>query len=409
MPAVETSGATASTLPAYDSEILRRARWAVSAAFFANGFTVGHWAPKIPVMVERLGISQPTLGKMIILFGVGALIALIAGAIATTRFGSRPVLRWTSLFLAPSLVLLTLAPTAWTAALTMLWLGMFLGAMDNAMNANGVVVETALSKPVMSSYHGFWSLGGVVGGLTGGAIIALLGEFGHAVVVSIATLAIVLIAWPRYMDDPERANLAASDAPLLPAGRFGNMPRSPGIYVLGIIMLLAFAPEGTVVDWSALYLKNEQGAPILVSGYAFAAFSTTMAATRFLGDGIRAKLGDRLTYGSGAFVAAIGLLIAGASDHFITVCIGFFISGLGMANMVPVLFSSAGRYPGVKPAIGIAVATVFGYGGLLFVPALVGELAELYSLSAVFIGWGVILIGLAALGFILPGLSGRSR
>ncbi|QKV20087.1 MFS transporter [Oricola thermophila] len=390
-----------------DAIRLRSARRAVSAAFFANGFTVGHWAPKIPVMVERLGVSQPTLGKMIILFGVGALLALIAGAWATTRFGSRGVLRWTSLLLVPSLVMLTMAPTAATAAITMLWLGMFLGAMDNAMNANGVVVETILKKPVMSSYHGFWSLGGVVGGLTGGALISWLGEMGHAVTVSIVTLVVVLAAWPRYLDDPQLANPSGGEAPK--AGRFADLPRGPGIYILGSVTLLAFAPEGTVVDWSALYLKDEQGAPVLVSGYAFAAFSSTMALMRFMGDGLRARLGDRMTYVCGAAVAAAGLVIAGLSTHFVVACAGFFVSGLGMANMVPVLFSSGGRYPGVKPAVGIAVITVFGYGGLLFVPALVGELAERFSLAAVFTGWGVILFALSWLGFILPGLSGRSR
>ena len=380
------------------------ARWAVSAAFFANGFTVGHWAPKIPVMVDRLGISESTFGAMVVLFGLGALLALVIAAVATTRFGSRPVLRWSSVLLAPSLFALTLAPTPLTAALVMLWLGMFLGAMDNAMNANGVAVEVRLSKPVMSSYHGFWSLGGVVGGLTGGAIIAALGEFGHSLLVSLLTLGLVAMAWPFYMDDLEKAPDGAA-----PARRMADLPRRPGIYVLGFVTMLAFASEGTVIDWSALFLKNEQGAPILVSGYAFAAFSATMASMRFLGDGLRVRLGDRLTYAGGAVVAAAGLGIAGISTNFFVACIGFLIAGLGMANLVPVLFSSAGRYPGIKPAIGIAVVTTFGYGGLLFIPALVGVIAEHLSLAAVFVGWGVIVFALAGLGFLFPGLGGRLR
>ncbi|WP_421856500.1 MFS transporter [Oricola sp.] len=385
-------------------DTLRRARRAVSAAFFANGFTIGHWAPKIPVMTERLAVSESTFGLMIVLFGLGALLALVAAAVASTRFGSRPVLRWTSLLLTPSLVVLTFAPTPLTAALVMLWLGMFLGAMDNAMNANGVTVEVALAKPVMSSYHGFWSLGGVVGGLSGGAMIVWLGEFGHSLVVSLITLAIVVAAWPFFMDDREHP-------PEGDAGtrRMAELPRRPGIYILGIATMLAFASEGTVIDWSALFLKNEQSAPIVVSGYAFAAFSATMALMRFLGDGLRVQLGDRLTYVSGAVVAAIGLAIAGMSTSFIVACSGFLIAGLGMANLVPVLFSAAGRYPGIKPAIGIAVVTTFGYGGLLFIPALVGLVAEHLSLATVFVGWGLIVFVLAGLGFIFPGLGRRPR
>lgn len=382
---------------------LMAARNAVYAAFFANGLVVGHWAPKIPVMVERLGITEATLGKMIILFGLGALLALIAGAWLVTRFGSRAIVRWTSLFLIPSLILLTLTPTVLTTSLAMLWLGVFLGAMDNAMNTSGVGVEVKLAKPVMSSYHGFWSLGGVVGGLTGGAMIAALGEMGHAIAVALIIAALVAWAWPRYMADDGLDN-QSDDAPLIRKG----LPRQPGIYLLGVMTLLAFAPEGTVIDWSALYLKDELDAPLLVSGYAVAAFSATMALMRFRGDGLRARYGDRNTFIASGLVAGLGLLIAGAGDGLVIVCIGFLIAGLGMANVVPVLFSTAGRYPGVRPAVGIAVITTFGYAGLLFIPAFVGFVAERYSIGLVYVGWGFITFGIGAVGLALPQLRGRT-
>ncbi|MGB7432623.1 MAG: MFS transporter [Ahrensia sp.] len=382
---------------------LLAARNAIYAAFFANGLVVGHWAPKIPVLVERLGITEATLGKMIILFGLGALLALMAGAWFVTKFGSRAILRWTSLFLAPSLVLLTLTPTVFTASLAMLWLGVFLGAMDNAMNTNGVGVEVELAKPVMSSYHGFWSLGGVAGGLTGGAMISVLGELGHAIAVAVMVAALVTWAWPRYLASDELDN-PSEDAPLIRKG----LPRQPGIYLLGLITLLAFAPEGTVIDWSALYLKDELGAPLIVSGYAVAAFSATMALMRLRGDGLRARYGDRNTFIASGLVAGLGLLIAGAGDGLIIVCIGFLIAGLGMANVVPVLFSTAGRYPGVRPTVGIAVITTFGYAGLLFIPAFVGFIAELYSIGIVYVAWGFIVLGIGTLGFVLPQLRGRA-
>lgn len=399
-----TSSATALPGPAG----LDIARWAVCAAFFANGFTVGHWAPKIPVLVERLGISEALLGKMIILFGVGALIALIGGAVLVNRYGSRTMMRVTSLMLAPSLVLLTITPSVMTTTLAMLWLGMFLGAMDNAMNANGVAVEVALGRPVMSSYHGFWSLGGVAGGLTGGAMIAWLGELGHAVAVCLITLAIILWAWPRYMSDREEDRPPAAEAVTSGMAKTGGIPRAPGIYLFGIMTMLAFAPEGTVIDWSALYLKDELGAPLLISGYAFAAFSMTMAAMRLTGDRIRTRFGDRPVLISSCVVAALGLFVAGQADSFLGACAGFFIAGLGMANTVPVLFSVAGRYPGIKPASAIAVITAFGYGGLLFIPAFVGFVAEHWSLGLVFTGWAAILLGMGVASLVLPHVQGRA-
>lgn len=383
-----------------DAGQLRLARLAVFAAFFINGFMVGHWATKIPVLVDRLGLSEAVLGRMIILFGVGAVIALVMGAYLVTRFGSVVVLRWTSLLLAPSFVFMSLTPTIATTALAMVWLGVFLGAMDNAMNANGVGVETAMQKPSMSAFHGFWSLGGMTGALTGGAMIANLGEMGHAVVVGAIALAIALWALRHYRpDDITLTSDGAGDRPNV------RIPRNPGIYVIGILTMLAFAPEGTVIDWSALYLRDEHGAPTLITGYAFAAFAATMAFMRFLGDGLRLRLGDRPTFVASALVAAFGLVIAGTAPTLLLVCLGFFISGLGMANIVPVLFSAAGTYPGLPPAVGIAVATTFGYAGLLFIPAFVGAIAEIWSLALVFTGWGAILIAVGGVGLLLPYLN----
>ncbi|MEO0545072.1 MAG: MFS transporter [Pseudomonadota bacterium] len=386
----------------HSADRLRSARWAVSAAFFSNGMMVGHWAPKIPVLVERLGISESVLGQMIILLGLGALLALLAGAWAVTRFGSPAIVRWTSILVAPALVLMTVAPDVLTASLTMLWLGVYLGAMDNAMNANAVGVETALKKPVLSSFHGFWSLGGVFGGLTGGAIIAAFGEMGHAMIVMVLALLLAAWAWPRYL--PDAASFTRSDTSSAHEKPKVVLPKSVGIYVLGVVTLLGFAPEGTIIDWSALYLKDELGSPLVVSGYAVAAFSATMALMRFRGDGLRDRFGDRRTFIVSGFVSAIGLLIAGTTGSVFQACFGFLIAGLGMANIVPILFSAAGRYPGIAPAVGIAIVTAFGYGGLLFIPAFVGFIAEVFSIGLVFSCWAIIVAVVALTGFYLPGI-----
>lgn len=389
-----------------DTRRLHLARLAVYAAFFLNGFMVGHWATKIPVLVDRLGISEAVLGRLIVLFGIGAVLALIGGAWMVTRIGSVAVVRWTSVLLAPSLVLLTLAPSLPAAALALLWLGVFLGAMDNAMNANGIGVERALGRPVMSSFHGFWSLGGVAGGLTGGAMIAAFGEMGHALIVGAISLAVALWAWRHYR--PDDFGVDDGTARQEGASRRGGLPRDAGIYGLGILTLFAFAPEGTVIDWSALYLRDELGAPLIVSGYAFAAFSATMATMRFFGDRLRAQFGDRRVFVASSALAATGLALASNAPGFVVACLGFFVAGIGMANMVPILFSAAGAYPGLRPAVAIALITTFGYGGLLLMPAFVGVLAEAFSLAVVFAGWAVIVLAVGASALVLNYLPSRS-
>lgn len=403
------SGHQATAPAVATTRTLSQARWAVNAAFFANGLMIGHWAPKIPVVVERLAISEGVLGQLIVIFGLGALIALIFAAWMVTKFGSVFVVRWTWLLLSVSLVLLTLTSNLFWTGIALVWFGMFLGAMDNAMNANGVAVEVALDRPVMSSYHGFWSFGGLVGGLTGGAMIAWFGEMGHALIVTVIVLGLMFYAWPRLMSDEnmdsdfEAQQEKGIDAPKRKTG----IPRTFGIYFLGIIAMLSFAPEGTIIDWSALYLLKELDAPLIVSGYAVAAFSLTMASMRFLGDGVRARFGDRRTFIVSAAISSVGLFIGGYADDFYMACSGFLLAGIGMANIVPVLFSAAGKYPGVRPSVGIAIITALGYAGLLFIPALVGLVAEHYSIGIVYVGWALIVLVVAVLGFVLPHIDGK--
>lgn len=379
------------------------ARWAVSAAFFANGFVVGHWAPKIPVLAERLAISESILGALVIMFGIGALIALLAGAVLTTRYGSGAVVRWTSYLLAPGLLLISISPNLAATALSMLWLGVFMGAMDGAMNANAVSVEKARGTAIMSSCHGFWSLGGLTGAPLGGWMLARYGEFGHSLGVLVLTGILVIVAQFFYMDDRKLLALE-EDAESGSRGirRFiGMIPAGLGVYMLGLCAFLSFVPEGAILDWSALYLAKDHDAPIALAGYAFAAFSGTMALMRFFGDALRDRLGDGRAFLFSALVASVGFAIAGLAPGLPMVIAGFLVCGLGLANMVPIIFSAGGRFPGVEPAIGIGIVTSFGYFGALTAPAVLGFIAEHTGLAAIFAGFSVVLVATAALSLTL--------
>lgn len=385
------------------SHYVSSARWAVSAAFFANGFVVGHWAPKIPVLAERLGIGESVLGALVIMFGIGALVALLTGAVLTTRYGSDRIVRWTSFLLVPGLLLISLSPNVATTALSMLWLGVFMGAMDGAMNANAVSVEKVRGRAIMSSCHGFWSLGGLTGAPLGGLMLARFGDLGHSIAVAAMTGVLVVIAQFFYFKDARL--LALEDQPARsgwsPQRIFALLPGGVGIYLLGLCALLSFVPEGSVLDWSALYLAKVHGAPVAIAGYAFAAFSGTMALMRFAGDGLRDRFGDGRTFLVSALVASGGFAVAGLSPTLPMVLAGFLVCGLGLANMVPIVFSAGGRFPGIEPAIGIGIVTAFGYSGALTAPAILGFIAEHTGLAAIFAGFSVVLLVTAALSLTL--------
>jgi fucose permease len=370
----------------------RRGRWAVAAMFLLNGFTIGSWAPQIPVTLARLQITETTLGLMILGFGAGAVLAMPVAGFLIGRLGSRAVTRGFAVAASAGLLLVALSPNVALASIALFVFGGAQGSMDVAMNANAVEVEKRLGRAVMSSSHGFWSVGGFVGGAIGGPLLERWGHLPHAAVVSALAAIVLAWAWPR---------LIAEATPAPHEHRPVALPRSVGVYLLGIMALFAMVPEGAVLDWAALYLHQERDADLATAGFAFAAFSGTMAMMRFLGDGVRDYFGAVATLRVSTLVAATGILAGGlASDPWLAIA-AFAFAGLGVANIVPIAFSAAGNQPGLSAGAGLSVVTVMGYSGLLFAPSIIGFVGERTGFSPVF----VAVAGLLIVVFLLSGLA----
>ena len=182
-----------------------RERAAVSALFLANGYVVGSWAPKIPSFKADLGIDEGVLGLMILAFGIGSLVTMPLIGAVIAREGSRRVSVVGGLVVAPVLLLLTLMPGPWTAAAVLVVLGGLVGGMDVAMNANAVAVERRMGRAIMSSCHGWWSVGALIGAATGGILIGRFGPLGHSAAVFVVTLGIVAAAASSVLADPPAA------------------------------------------------------------------------------------------------------------------------------------------------------------------------------------------------------------
>jgi len=372
-------------------------RLAVSALFFLNGLVVGSWAPKIPEFAQRLGLSETQLGLMIVAFGVGSLAAMpvIGGMIV--RSGSRGILRLMALGTAFSILIVSLVPNIPSAVVAIAFFGATVGGMDVAMNANAVSTEREMGRAIMSSCHGFWSLGGLVGAGAGGFLIERLGLLPHAAIVTVAALALAGFAWTHVTDDGPKTPEGHK-----PAKEKLKLPLTPLPWLIGIMALLAFVPEGAVLDWGALYLIDERGGTVTQSGFVFGAFSATMAVLRFAGDGVRDRFGAVRTLRVCAIISIVGLAIAGLAPNPLYVIAGFAIAGIGLSNIVPIAFSAAGNQPGLAPGVGLSVATFLGYSGALFAPTFLGFVAEHVGFSAVF-------LGLSMLGFIVLAMSGLAR
>jgi len=360
-----------------------RGRWAVAAAFFVNGFITGSWAPQIPVLLKRLEISEFILGLLILAFGAGAIAAMSWCGYLISRHGSRALVLWFGSAAVFGLLVVALAPSVPLAAISMFLFGGVIGGMDVAMNANAVAVEKKLSRAIMSSTHGFWSLGGFAGAGIGGVAIQSWGHIIHAAAVTIVA-AILLSVALRHMVTEERQ--------IVHAHRRFALPKSVLIYLIGVMALFSMVAEGTVLDWAALFLEQELGADIATSGLAFAGFAGAMAAVRFMGDAVRNRYGAVTTLRASSLVAATGLLIAGLAPTPWIAVTAFVLCGLGAANVVPIVFSAAGNQPGMSTGGGMSVVTTMGYSGILVAPSAIGFIGGYSGFGPVFIALSLLLV-----------------
>lgn len=358
-----------------------RGRWAVAAIFFMNGFVLGSWAPQIPLLLTRLGITEGTVGLLLLMFGAGAISAMVLAGYLIPKHGSRAVTTWFAVSCCFGLLLVALAPNVTIAAFAMYIFGGTVGATDVSMNANAVSVERRLGHAIMSSSHGFWSLGGFAGGAIGGFFIQNWGHLAHAVTVSVVAILLTAAAI-RFL---------VPDLPVAEHHKRFSLPRDPRIYIIGIIALLTMNSEGAILDWGAIYLQQELGSDITTAGFAFAAFSATMALMRFLGDAVRNRLGAVITFRVSGIVAAAGMFAAGMSTSPAFAIVAFAVTGLGIANMIPILFSAAGNQSGISAGTGMSVVTTMGYSGILVAPSIIGYIAEHTGFTPVFIAISALL------------------
>lgn len=374
-----------------DPSEARRWRVSISAMFLLNGAILGSWAPQIPLLLPRHGITESTLGLLIFGMGLGAMAAMGLSGRLTARYGSRVLVIATALACAVTLPAAVLAPTVATLALAMAAMGAGIAMMDVATNANAVELEGAADRAILSSTHGFWSVGGFLGGALGGPGIAALGSTGHALTVAALSLALVALTSARLSGAP--ATDTAPEADQFP----GIWRQGWTIPLIGVMALLAFVPESAVLDWSALYLSADHGAGVSVSGMAFALFSASMAAMRFCGDAVRNQFGAVPLLRASGITAAAGLSLAALAPSAPVAVAGFALTGIGLANIVPILFSAAGRQGGTNPGAAIAAVSFIGYGGMLMAPSLIGVTVGQVGFPAIFLALSGLLLGIAAL------------
>lgn len=363
---------------------LRRSRAAVALTFALTGLVFGAWMPRLPDVKHALDASPASLGVALLAPAVGALLMMapVGRLCAHVSSGRVTAIAFTLYCVLAAVVPLSGSVPA-LAALMLPW-GAAVGAGDVAMNAQGVTVERAYARPILSSFHAWFNIGGFCGAGIGSLSAALgIAVFPQQIVVALGAASAQLAMSRFYLaDQPARRAQQPIDRRVGDECRIDERrPAAPGrsrravLMMLGVGAIGALICEGAVSDWSAILLREELGASAGVAGLGFLAFSATMAAGRFAGDGVVLRLGrDRSVAILGA-IGSIGLALGLAIGTAASSIAGFAMIGAGLAVMFPVAISSAADAAD-HPGAGIATVTTMGYTAFLAGPTLIGQLGE---------------------------------
>lgn len=375
----------------------RLARLAVAGVFFINGAAFANWVTRIPAVQQHLGLGPGALGVALLGMPLGLLVGASAAGWLIAHYGSRRVTRAAVVLTSLAVALPAFAGSLLALMGVLAVVGLVGAMLDVSMNTHGVAVERRYGRPIMSSYHGMFSLGGFAGAAVGGALAARgVGTAPHlvggAIVLGLAGAVVSHWLLPTRDESGERE-----------AGESGPAFARPTRALLGLsaIAFCVLLAEGSMNDWSTVYLRRVLGTDAGAAAAGFAAFSLTMAAGRFAGDRVTLRLGPKRVIQVGGGLAALGLLAVLLAPVPLVATLGFACVGVGLSSLFPNVLSAAGRTPDASTGAAIAAVTTMGYLGFLVGPPLIGFVAEALTLRgglAVVFFLSLLVIALARSG-----------
>ena len=346
-----------------------KTRFATRVMFLSAGMITAAWASIIPFVKYNVQISDGVIGGLLLCLGAGALAGMPLAGVCSDRFGCKPILITSVISFALLFLLIPMMTTVPALAFVLFLFGMSIGLTDCAMNLQAVVVEKASDKPLMSGFHGFYSLGGMVGAL----VMTVQLSMDVPVLTACLVTSALVLALLLYSQSGLLRNAQGTSGPLI------IMPRSV-VVLIGVVCSILFLSEGTVLDWSGIYLAEFLHVDTSKAGLGVASFSIAMTIGRLTGDRIVSSLGPRKVINAGALTAISGFLITLHTDMWQLALFGYALIGFGCANIVPIMFSATGKQDVMPESMAVTAVSTLGYAGVLAGPALVGFGAEVSSL-----------------------------
>ena len=373
---------------------LNRMRLAVSLFYFSMGLTFATWASRIPDIKETLHLSEADLGTVLFSIPCGQLLMMPFSARIVVKYGSSKTVVAGIIMYIAAMVSLGFGSERWHLMLSLFFFGVFSNFTNISVNTQGLLTEGIFKKPIMSSFHGAWSLAGFTGALIGLLMmnIGLPPRIHFAIVALLLYIVIALNFRHLVKTRPAKPQAVEADK------QKGLLPKlNPALVWLGVIGFCSMVSEGIMFDWSGVYFKEVVKAPesLVVLGYT--SFMIMMASGRFIGDKVTARFGrKRVLQVSGVLISG-GMYLAVFLPYIIPAAIGFMLVGLGVSTVVPGVYSIAGKTPGIEPSKALTAVSSVSFLGFLIGPPVIGYIAHAVGLKMSFALIGIFGIGIAFL------------
>lgn len=357
---------------------LKRARLGVTLAFVVNGFTAGTFVARIPDIKEILAISDGVLGLSLLFVSIGVFVGLGPAGRNSARYGSRPVILWGTLA-----IVISLPIVGWLPSLTFAWFGLFifgfaLATQDVAMNAHAVVIEQRAGRRLMSTFHAMFSVGTLFGGILGG-IFSQLSVTPLNQGIFLALLYLLVLFFIRSLILPA----SVDQHPVTK----NKGERSPVIFwIFGVFGLFAALSEGAAGDWGGVLARDAFAATPFVSTLPYIVYTLAMVVGRLSGDFLAHKFGASKVIAAGGILSSVSLTLGLIVGGIPALMISWFLLGIGLSVVIPLMFSAAGtlantKYQGaISPPQAIARVSGVSYFGFVIGPPVIGFLAEIFEL-----------------------------
>ena len=370
---------------------LRRARIAVTITFIINGFSAGSFVARIPDFKRILDISNATLGLSLLFVSAGVFLALKPAGKYSAKYGSQPIIFFSTIAIALSYLLLGALFSLTWFWITLFIFGFVLAAQDVSMNAHAVVVEQRAGRRLMSVFHAMFSVGTLFGGILGGVFSQLeITPLTQGSSLALLYIVAALLVRPLFLP-------ASADT-----HHFGDEKRAkhPPIFaILGLFGLFAALSEGAAGDWGGVLARETFGASPFISTLPYIVFCTAMIIGRLSGDYLAHRFGASKVIAAGGVIAGTGLSAGLLIGGIPAIMVAWFLLGIGLSVVIPLMFSAAGtialtKYSGViAPSEAVAKVSGVSYFGFVIGPPLIGFIADAFELR-----WTLmLLVGLSYL------------